>query len=423
MKLLFVKDRLAWPRASGHDVHCFHMMEALASLGHPLGLLTAEEPAPEAVAGLPLAFRRSFATATATARATATATATAAAGPPVPLSWLQERFRSYWGIDPARIQAVAQAAEAFSADAVIAVGLEVLPYLGAVSGRQRVWYAADEWAWHHVSQMQFLRPSTWGELKKAAVKGLYERAYRRLLDRVWVVSERDRLAMRWVAGAANIDVIPNGVDGNHYQPVAAPQLPQSCTFWGRLDFGPNIQALEWFCRRVWPLVRRSVPMARFTIYGFNPTSPIRALADKDGIELIADLPDLRGEIARHQAVVLPFVSGGGIKNKLLEAASMGKAILCTPRACHGLQYAGDAPFVVARRGVQWVHALEALWSDAPRREHLGNAARQWVLGQHSWAAAARMAVNGLGQSATRAATPMGRVGEPMGGTGAISVSS
>ena len=83
---------------------------------------------------------------------------------------------------------------------MVVVGLNVLPYLAGVSGPLRVWYAADEWAWHHLSQVRLLRPSTWGNVKEAAVKGLYERAYAPLLDRVWVVSEADRRAMRWVAG-------------------------------------------------------------------------------------------------------------------------------------------------------------------------------------------------------------------------------
>ena len=44
MRLLFVKDALAWPRSSGHDVHSYHMMLALTRLGHEVGLLTATEP-------------------------------------------------------------------------------------------------------------------------------------------------------------------------------------------------------------------------------------------------------------------------------------------------------------------------------------------------------------------------------------------
>jgi hypothetical protein len=98
-------------------------------------------------------------------------------------------------------------------------------------------------------------------MRPAAVKGLYERAYGPLLDRVWVVSEADRRAMRWVAGARAVDVLPNGVDADYYAPRAAAVERETCAFWGRLDFGPNIQALEWFCGRVWPAVRRARPSA------------------------------------------------------------------------------------------------------------------------------------------------------------------
>jgi glycosyltransferase involved in cell wall biosynthesis len=265
----------------------------------------------------------------------------------------------------------------------------------------RVWYAADEWAWHHLSQVQFLRPATWGNLKQAVVKGLYERAYRGLLDRVWVVSEADSRAMHWVAGARHVDVLPNGVDGDHFAPQDRPQHDCSCVFWGRLDFGPNIQALEWFGRRVWPELRRQVPESRFTIYGFQPTPPVEALARLPGVRLVPDLPDLREEVASHQVVVLPFVSGGGIKNKLLEAASMGKAVVCSPRASLGLRVSGGCPFVEARQPRDWVKAVQSLWSDPIRRRQLGTNARRWVLEAHTWGAAARTAIEGLDKSAAR----------------------
>jgi glycosyltransferase involved in cell wall biosynthesis len=371
------------------------MMQALSRLGHDIALLTAGAPAPEAIAGLPLFLRRTF------------SECPDDSSPMPPLTCFQERFRSYWGIEPARIRAVARTAETCNADAVVVVGLNVLPYLGAVQGRLRIWYAADEWAWHHLSQFRFFRRSTWGELKQAIIKGLYERAYRGLLDRVWVVTDSDRRAMRWVAGARDIDVIPNGVDGEHYRPVEtlqgeASQGERTCTFWGRLDFGPNIQALEWFCRHIWPGVRQRASDARFTIYGFNPGNAVRALVGRDGIELVPDLPDIRLEIARHQVVVLPFVSGGGIKNKLLEAASMGKAIVCAPHACGGLRVDGDPPMLLARRATEWASHLCTLWQQSDVRRELGTKARKWVLDHHSWQAAAQCALGGLHRSLAEA---------------------
>src|SRR5690606_11188209 len=115
-------------------------------------------------------------------------------------------------------------------------------------GAVRVWYAADEWVWHHLTQLRPGAPRTWGELRQAALKGAYERAHAGVVDRAWVVSETEARAMRWLAGMRTVDVLPNGVDASYYAPVARErEIPHSAIFWGRLDFGPNVQALEWFC--------------------------------------------------------------------------------------------------------------------------------------------------------------------------------
>jgi polysaccharide biosynthesis protein PslH len=387
VRLLFFKEAFAWPRAKGHDVHCFYMIKALAELGHEVSLVTLTPPPPESIQGLRLAMCRVL-----------RAAENHDGEVPLPLTRLQERFRSYWGIEKALIQDVARAARECEADAVVAVGLSVLPYLAGVHGAKRVWYAADEWAWHHLSQVRPFSPSTWSEIRAGLIKGLYERVYAPLLDRVWVVTEADRRAMRWVAGARAIDVLPNGVDGDHYCPQDQPQGERSCVFWGRLDFGPNIQAVEWFCKRVWPAVRAAAPDARFTIYGFNPTAQVLAFANRDGVTIVGDLPDLRTEVDRHQVVVLPFVSGGGIKNKLLEAASLGKAIVCSPQACGGLRVPLTLPFLKVRKPAQWAQTLQALWADSERRQKLGLEARRWVLEHHTWQTAARDALAGLSEA-------------------------
>src|SRR5262249_10361987 len=137
---------------------------------------------------------------------------TPANGDASPLTGLGERYRSYWGIDVQHLRIFARMADRFGADVVVVTGLEVLPLLGAIRGACRVWYAADEWCWHHLSQVRLADPASWTNVRDAAIKGLYERAFRRHLDRVWVVSTRDAMAMRWIAGVPGVDVVPNGVD-------------------------------------------------------------------------------------------------------------------------------------------------------------------------------------------------------------------
>jgi glycosyltransferase involved in cell wall biosynthesis len=392
MRLLFFKQSLAWPRESGHDVHAFHMMQACAQLGAEVSLATVRTPSAESLNGLPLA--RHFALDVDSTAATATRA--------MPLTRMQERFRSYYGIPAARIREVAAAAQDIEADAVIAVGLEALPYLsGDLGSRVRAWYAADEWVLHHLSLLRLGDPDLKTHAKSALVKGLYERAFSRVVDRAWVVSNAERRAMRWFAGVRHADVVPNGVDGNFFRPGDREPAPRSAVFWGRLDFEPNIQGIQWFCDRIWPDVRRQVPDATLTIVGFHATDPVKKAAAAPGVRLVEDLPDLRDEVRAHAAVVLPFVSGGGIKNKLLEAASMGMAIVGTPRVFSGLK--GTPPLVQAKTPAEWTAALLGIWNDDARRRQLGTAARAWVLEHHTWTAAARDALAGLEASRTERA--------------------
>ncbi len=386
MRVVFYKSDLAWPRSSGHDVHTYHMMHAMSDLGAQVSLATAHKPPEDALAGLLLE-----------EQVVLDATPNCAQ-PSLALTPLEERFRSYWGVPAGRIAVFASLVRRLAADAVVVSGLDVLPMLGGVSGPVRVWYAGDEWAWHHLSQLRVTQTSSWTHLRDAAVTGLYERAFRRRIDRAWAVSEPDRRALRHIAGVSHVDTISNGVGADFYKPMDAVTDTETAVFWGRLDFGPNVQALEWFVNDVWPAVRAARPQARFTIIGFRPIPSIRALASAEGVELIADAEDIRPLVSTREVVVLPFVSGGGIKNKLLEAASMGKAIVATPRAMSGLN--GVPPIKVARRPAEWVTALETLWDSEAVRRNLGTHARAWVTERHTWRQAAQTALCGLQASLT-----------------------
>ncbi len=382
MRFLFVKARLEWPRTYGHDVHCFEMMRALGNLGHEVALATDAPPRAEALDGLSLDRHDIL--------------DPAADGGAIDLSYLQERYRSYWGIPRGSLASLRRLVADWKADVVVVVGLEILPYLAAPIGALRVWYAADEWVWHYLSQLASDPRGIVAHLKAAAIKGLYERAYGPLMDRVWVVSAAERRAMRLVAGVRHVDVLPNGVDLETFMPGPVTPRPHSAVFWGRLGFGPNLQALRWFRDRVWPLVRREAPDATFTILGANPPPEVVALDGRDGFAVRANLVDLRPDINRSAVVVMPFVSGGGIKNKFLEAAAMGRPIVATPRAMRGLR--SLPPVLIADSAHAFASAVLSLWSDPARAAAIGAQARAWVQAHHTWRATAVEAVQRLDRS-------------------------
>lgn len=386
MRFLFLKKSLNWPRSVGHDVHVFYLAQALARLGHAIGLATVEPPAEMAVAGLDL-------------EAGLHSLSSPSAPAPVRLSRLQRRFLRYWGSERAWIDATGEIVAEIRPDVVVAAGFDLAPCLAAVHGPTRIWYLADEYARRHWSMWKPLRPGTVRHLFQAFVNAGYERSYAIHYDRAWAVSDDEARAMRRIASAGAVDVIRNGVDSDWFAPGDEPRTPRSCVFWGRLDAAPNIQALEWFCRNVWPALRRKAPDARFSILGFAPNEPVRALA-QEGVSIVADLPDIRPQVRRHEVAVMPFTSEGGIKNKLLEAAALGMPIVTTPQGCAGLDSGGGLPMIVARTAGQWVNAVSGLWADAEKRAKLGGVARDWVLARHTWKAAAEAALAGLQRGAS-----------------------
>src|SRR5688572_28679351 len=198
-RVLFYKRDIAWPFRSGHDVHTFNMMNAMSAAGHHVGLVTAR-PLPDPVReSLRVDFQHTLDPEGAGDDSAAR------------LSGLQERFRRFWGVSSRHLHTVEQMSTQFRADVIVASGLEVLPVLASVQGPLRIWYAADEWVLHHFSQVHLAEPRSWRNVGEALLKGTYERAFRRVVDRVWAVSDADCRAFRKIAGIKGVDMIPNGV--------------------------------------------------------------------------------------------------------------------------------------------------------------------------------------------------------------------
>ncbi|MCZ2340715.1 MAG: glycosyltransferase [Bacteroidales bacterium] len=382
-----------WPRAGGHDVHGSQMMRGLAERGHEIWLATDHLSPREAVDGLGIA-----------QEIVLSHVPLADPGSLIPATRWQQRFEEYWGQDPARRLALATLTRQQKFDAVIALGTDAPLLFRGVRSGQCIWYAADDSALHHWSRINLFHPESWRHLRTSCIHAFYEWAFASRIDRVWVVSAADKLAMRTWTGCP-VDIVANGVDADYFQPPkwGETPFPNHLAFWGRLDFGPNEEALSWFMRHVWPRVRQGFPAAQFDVFGFLPTQKITKLCQSTaGVRLYPNLPDLRSEISGRAIAVLPFISGRGIKNKLLEAAAMGRAIACTPQALTGTL--GHPPVLRERSPSRLAMGIVDLLHNPLRCGELGQQAREWVTKFHTWDTAAAKAEESLCASHTHCST-------------------
>ncbi len=183
----------------------------------------------------------------------------------------------------------------------------------------------------------------------------YERRLTRMYDRVLAVSDEDRCALLHLNRAADLSVVPNGVDTAYFAPrLDAPPPPNAdLTFTGTLDFRPNVDAVTWFARVVLPLIREHRLDARFVVVGRNPAPNVRALHNGQSIVVTGEVADVRPFIASAAVYVVPIRMGGGVRLKLLEALSMQAPVVSTTMGAAGIPELRDG-----------VHALLADSPDA-----------------------------------------------------------
>jgi len=213
---------------------------------------------------------------------------------------------------------------------------------------------------------------------------LYERALCSRAASCVVVGDDEARNLRRIVPTARIQVVPSGVDVDYFRPLDIRTEPHALLFSGNLDYGPNVAAIQYFHRRVWPRVLRGCPGAHWYIVGANPTPPIAALAREAGVSVTGFVPDLRPYLGRAAVVVSPLVSGSGIKTKVLEAWAMGKAVVATPLGCSGLQYQDGRNVALARSPDEFAQTTLTLLRDPARAAALGEAGRQTVCERYRW---------------------------------------
>lgn len=209
-------------------------------------------------------------------------------------------------------------------------------------------------------------------------------------DAVTVVTPADRDALRQVHPTMDVTVIPNGVDPRFVAPVGAPARdPDLLVFTGVMDYAPNVAAARFLADQLLPRVRAVRPSARLALVGRNPSAEVRALGNRDGVEVTGEVPDVRPWLARGAVFVCPMQNGTGIKNKLLEAMASGAACVATPLATQGLGVRPGEHLLVATEAEELARQVLDVLDRPALATRLGEAARALVRANFAWETVAR----------------------------------
>lgn len=223
--------------------------------------------------------------------------------------------------------------------------------------------------------------------KYMAVNLLFERYCMRRTAHCMVVSEEDAAVFHKVSPKVPVSVVQNGVDIDFFTPGIVTTVPARLVFEGTMAFLPNRQAAIFLVNEIMPHIWAKRPDASLTLVGRDPPPDICALKS-DRVFVTGAVEDIRPYVREAEVFVCPLQSGAGIKNKLLQAWAMGKAVVATSLSVGGLR-ARDGHNLLIRDDAESIasSALE-LFGNPEQRDFLGRQGRSTVEQMFSWEAKA-----------------------------------
>jgi sugar transferase (PEP-CTERM/EpsH1 system associated) len=246
-----------------------------------------------------------------------------------------------------------------------------------------------EWVLQKRACLADLRtPGRWAAAAYSFVQWIrlkrYEADVCRRADCVVAMSEADRDAILAIAPEVPVTIVPNGVDLDEYTGYDGPIQPFDLVFTGKMDFRPNVDAMLWFGREVWPLIHRYRPEARLAIVGQRPHSRLDPLREAPGITITGWVADVRPYIAGATVYIAPLRVGGGTRLKLLQAMAMEAAIVATSLGAEGFPVTHGRELLLADTPASFSQAVLALLDAPEQRAQLGAAARRFVETTYGW---------------------------------------
>ena len=242
---------------------------------------------------------------------------------------------------------------------------EMLPLLRRYAPRARVLFDTVD--------LHYLRERRAAELAgdPAALRAATRTRERELAlireaDATLVVSEVERALLATDAPGAHVRVLSN----LHREAPQGPAWSQrdGLLFVGGFRHPPNVDAVLWFAREVFPRIRAVRPDVEFHCVGGDVPHEIERLADIPGVRIHGHVPDLQPLLDGARVSIAPLRYGAGVKGKVNQAMAHGLPVVATTAAVEGMHLREGEDVLVADDIAGFAEAVlrlmdnEALWS-------------------------------------------------------------
>jgi GT2 family glycosyltransferase len=145
-------------------------------------------------------------------------------------------------------------------------------------------------------------------------------------------------------------------------------------FIGNYNHPPNVDAVQWLCQEVMPIVWAALPEVSVALVGANPTPKVQALRSKR-VRVTGYVRDLEPYLRECRLFVAPLRFGAGMKGKIGHALQYALPVVTTPVGAEGMGLRNGENAIIADAQAQaFASAILSLYGDAEGWQRLSDAA-------------------------------------------------
>jgi GT2 family glycosyltransferase/glycosyltransferase involved in cell wall biosynthesis len=211
-----------------------------------------------------------------------------------------------------------------------------------------------------------------GDKQTARAARRYKRLERRLAqscDQVWCVTAEDQAALAREAPAARFAIVPTIHPLQDRGKSFAER--EGLIFIGNYTHRPNVDAVQFFMREIYPKIERALPGIKVFIVG-DSAPPEFAEYQSDEITVTGYVADVGSLFQRCRIFIAPLRFGSGIKGKIGQALSYGLPVVTTSMGAEGMNLENRREVLIANGADEFAAGVIDLYSDAALWQQLSD---------------------------------------------------
>lgn len=231
--------------------------------------------------------------------------------------------------------------------------------------------------WQQLSKNLPLSPKKWYLNRLATDLKNYEIKALNKADMIATITTDDADKFQEIGIRTPLVNIPVAIDSSIEQ---ADYSQNNIFFLGSMNWKPNIEAVQWLVNEILPELRKKSPTAELNLAGSFMNNSFGTNKQK-GILNHGFVENSSKFMQTHGILVVPILSGSGVRIKLLEAMALGIPVITTKIGSQGIRT--DEGIRIANSTEEFVEEILNLRESEQTRRTIGIKAKNYIFETYS----------------------------------------